>query len=82
MHDLDAAVGRITQLDDRQLAEFVAKLDAALADCHHGAGGDDPNILAVAALARIALRRRRDAAAMARAVAIVNELISATETTE
>jgi hypothetical protein len=81
--DLDAAIDRITQLDDERLEDLVRQLDAALPDLRTGSVDDDAqNVISVAGAARILLRQRRAAARRTRANDIVRDLISTTETVE
>ncbi|MFJ9903945.1 hypothetical protein ACIRVK_13740 [Streptomyces sp. NPDC101152] len=80
--DLEAALSRIAGLDDEQLQDLVHDLDSALAECRgHLVSGTDMDLVSVAASARVALRRRRAAAARSRAICRIRQL-TCTETTE
>ncbi|MET9083752.1 hypothetical protein ABZX77_17965 [Streptomyces sp. NPDC004237] len=75
--DLEAALSRIASLDDEQLQNLVTDLDSALAECRGCLVGDaDMDLVSVAAGARIALRRRKAAAARRRAFHRVRQLTS------
>lgn len=81
--DLDAAISRITQLDDEHLEALVAQLDSALPDLCTGPADDDTeSIVSVAGADRILLRQRRAVVGRNRAKTIVRQLISTTETAQ
>jgi hypothetical protein len=78
---LDTAIDRLYGLTDEQLHDLVAGLDAALKST--GNGPTDAQLedaITIAAAGRILLRRRRAAAGRSRALSIVRDLTSATET--
>ncbi|MFF4823128.1 hypothetical protein ACFY20_08835 [Streptomyces sp. NPDC001312] len=80
--DLETVFARISSLDDEQLRDLVHDLDSALSGCRGGLLDDtDMDLIAVAAAARIALRRRQSAAGRRRAAHRVHQLTS-TETAE
>ncbi|MFD4790544.1 hypothetical protein ACFWN1_26525 [Streptomyces sp. NPDC058459] len=72
--NLDSALSRIADLNDEQLQNLVTDLDSALADCHGCLTTDDMDLIAVAAGARITLRKRRAVAARTRAIHRVHQL--------
>ncbi|WP_055712614.1 hypothetical protein [Streptomyces torulosus] len=75
--DLNAAFARIPDLDDETLRELVHGLDTDLKDCRSGhLDESDLDLIAVAAAARITLRRRKAAAARSRAIHRVSQLIN------
>ncbi|MER7927032.1 hypothetical protein ABTY96_28400 [Streptomyces sp. NPDC096057] len=78
--DLTSALSRIADLDDEQLQGLVEDLDSALHDVLGGPLDDtDMDVIAVAAGARIALRRRRAVAARSRAIHRVRQLMGEAE---
>lgn len=80
--DLNAVFARIPDLDDETLRALVHGLDTDLKDCRIGPlDADDMDLIAVAAAARITLRRRQAGAGRRRAAQRIRHLIS-TETTE
>lgn len=80
--DLEAVLARIPSLDDEQMRDLVHDLDSALNGCRGGLLDDtEMDLIAVAAAARIALRRRQAAAGRRRAAHRVHQLTS-TESTE
>lgn len=80
--DLNAVFARIPDLDDEALRDLVHGLDTDLQDCRSGhLDMADLDLIAVAAAARITLRRRQAAAGRRRAAQRIRQIIS-TETTE
>jgi hypothetical protein len=75
--DLNALFARIRDLDDEALQELVHGLDTDLKDCRSGRLDEsDLDLIAVAAAARITLRRRKAAAGRSRAIHRVRQLIN------